>query len=106
MGSSLPCDWRSKSEIDFSSTAQFLNDLVIVEKLVVSANDINRIYEIDPSAGTFEELPTRPTLQGPNGLSYRRIKHPLRSDFSWEPAGYLYSIDMSKSSDGSTAPPR
>ncbi len=98
---------ESAGEIDFSSTGtQFLNDLVpMKDKLVVSATDINRLYEIDPAAGDFTEIATRPTLQGPNGLWYSPEKKVLYTvTYPSEPTGRLYSIDMKKNTEGEYSP--
>ncbi len=93
----------SSTLIDFSSTgSQFLNDLVPMgDNLLVSATDINRIYQINLADGSFSELETKPTVQGPNGLWYNAAKKELIvATYPPEPKGLLYGIDMSTKVDG------
>lgn len=58
--------------IDLSSTgAHFLNDLAVKDDstLLVSATDLNVIFEVDLQHQTFKKLPAT-GLNGPNGLLY------------------------------------
>jgi len=95
---------EGKGEIDLSSTGtQFLNDLVVMDRgrLAVSATDINKIYLINPSDGSFEEIATRPTVQKPNGLSYDEGSKSLYVvTYPAEPQGVVGKIDMSEEKGG------
>lgn len=67
-------------EIDFSGKGtQFLNDLAVKSptELFVSATDINRIYTIDLSDNSFEEVEVTPTVQKPNGLWFDDVNREL-----------------------------
>ena len=58
--------------IDLSSTgAHFLNDLAVKDDstLLVSATDLNTIFEVNIKRQTFKKLPAS-GLNGPNGLLY------------------------------------
>jgi hypothetical protein len=70
----------SVGEIDFSGKGtQFLNDLAVKSPtgLFVSATDINRIYDIDLTDNSFEEVEVAPTIQKPNGLWYDDVNREL-----------------------------
>lgn len=103
-------DGAAAGEIDFSKTGtMFLNDLVMLAdgKMAVSATDINRIYEVDPAAGEYREIQTRPTLQGPNGLWYEAGDETLYVvTYPGEPTGRLYAVELSeKDGDAYNATP-
>lgn len=87
-------------EIDFSkSGTMFLNDIAPMGdgKLVVSATDVNRIYTIDLSDNSYEELVTRPTIEGPNGLWYTAADKTLYVvSYPGEPKGVLGKVSLKK----------
>lgn len=90
---------QPKGTIDLSSTGtRSLNDLTPMKgKLIVSATDINRIYEVSPTKGTFAEIATRPTLVHPNGVWYDETREKLYITTSpTEPTGHLNVINMAK----------
>ena len=94
---------EAKGEIDFSSTGtQFLNDICqLGNNLAVSATDINKIYKIKLSDGSFEEIETRPTVQKPNGLAYDEGNKALYVvTYPAEPQGVVGKIDMSEAKGG------
>lgn len=57
-------------ELSFADAGtQFLNDLAVVDdRLVVSATDLDTIFEIDPAAGSYR--PIMRFVDRPNGLYY------------------------------------
>jgi len=91
---------EADGEIDFSkSGTMFLNDLTPMGKgkLVVSATDVNRLYTIDLSDRSYEELVTRPTIQGPNGLWYEAAEKALYVvSYPGEPIGVLGKVSLKK----------
>ncbi len=91
---------EADGEIDLSkSGTMFLNDLAPMGKgkLVVSATDVNRLYTIDLSDRSYEELVTRPTIQGPNGLWYEAADKALYVvSYPGEPKGVLGKVSLKK----------
>jgi len=91
---------EAAGEIDFSkSGTMFLNDLAPMGKgkLVVSATDVNRIYTITLSDNSYEELVTRPTIEGPNGLWYDAADKALYvASYPGEPKGVLGKVSLKK----------
>ena len=89
---------EAAGEIDFAkSGTMFLNDLAPMGEgqLVVSATDVNRIYTIDLSDNSYEELVTRPTIEGPNGLCYDETDQALYVvNYLQEPKGVLGKVSV------------
>jgi DNA-binding beta-propeller fold protein YncE len=90
-----------------SGTA-FLNDLTPMGKgkLAVSATDVNRIYTINLAENTYEELITRPTITGPNGLWYDGDAQALYVvNYLSEPKGVLGMVNLKeKAMEGDAYP--
>lgn len=91
-------------QIDFAkSGTMFLNDLAVMgqDKLVVSATDVNRLYTIDLSEMSYQELVTRPTIAGPNGLWYDGEDQVLyvasyEANDEGQPQGVLGQVNLKK----------
>ncbi|MEM7655042.1 MAG: hypothetical protein AAF399_02845 [Bacteroidota bacterium] len=86
------------SVIDFESKGTaFLNDIAVRsdKELFVSATDISKIYLVNLTDGSFEEITTEPNVFKPNGLAYDDATRKLYvTTFPPDPTGVVGVIEF------------